>query len=478
MPPRLFAAVASTAVAPFAAALTDKPNFVFILIDDMGWTDIAANGSRYYRTPNIDRLAKQGVRFTNGYAACAVCSPTRAAIMAGRTPARLHLTDWIPGEGNSQKGALKIPDWTQSLAPSLPTLPRSLHNLGYVTAAVGKWHLGGKGRMPQDCGFDVNIAGGHIGHPASYFWPYGDKTGGHRVPTLAETGGKAGEFLSDRLTDEAIRFLDKNAKKPFFLYLAHYAVHAPIMGKPEDIEAFKTVPPADGQKSPVYAALVKSVDDSVGRIMAELDTLGVADNTVVVFTSDNGGAIHLGKNATRIAPLRGGKGFPYEGGLRVPLIVRAPGITPAGAVSDAPVVSTDFFPTFLALAGKPVTTPVDGRDVTPELRGNKGAPRDLGWNYPHYWAGGMISPYAVLRDGDTKIVRWYEYGTEELYDLAADPAEKHDLAAGNPALRAAMAAKLDAWLKANDAQLAARKPGAAGKPKTGPNPAAADKWRN
>ena len=475
---RLLSFGALLAAAPLASALTDKPNIVFILIDDMGWADIAADGSRYYRTPNIDRLAAQGVRFTDGYASCAVCSPSRAALMTGRSPARLHITDWIPGEGANKKGAFDLPKWTQSLDPAIPNLPTALHKLGYATASIGKWHLGGKGHLPEDCGFDLNIAGGHTGHPASYFWPYGEPGASHRVPMLAERGGKKGEFLTDRLTDEAIGFIDANAKKPFFLYLAHYAVHDPIMGKPEDIEGFKDTPPADGQKSPVYAALVKSVDDSVGRLMAELDRLGVTDNTVVVFTSDNGGAIHLGKNATRIHPLRGGKGFPYEGGLRVPLVVRAPGVTPPGTVSDAPVITADFFPTLVSLAHGRVDTPVDGRDVTPELRGAKPGPRTLGWNYPHYWAGGMISPYAALRDGDWKIIRWHEYGVQELFDLAHDPSEKNDLAATNPDKMKAMSAKLDAWLKDNDAQLPTRKTGAAGTLKTTPNPASADKWRN
>lgn len=471
--------LAALAAAPFACALTDKPNFVFILIDDMGWADIGADGSRYYRTPNIDRLASQGVRFTNGYASCAVCSPTRASIMTGRTPARLHITDWIPGEGNLAKGSFVIPKWTQQIDPAMPNLPRTLHDMGYATASIGKWHLGGKGCFPEDCGFDLNVAGGHIGHPADYFWPYGAAKNSHRVPMLAEMGGKKGEFLSDRLTDEALKFIDANAKKkPFFLYFPHYAVHAPIMGKPEDIEGFKDTPPADGQRSPVYAALVKSVDDSVGRVMAELDRLGIAENTVVVFTSDNGGAINIGKNATRIRPLRGGKGFPYEGGLRVPLVVRAPGVTPAGKVSDAPVISADFFPTFVSLAGGKLDKPVDGEDVTPLFRGGKGTPRTLGWNYPHYWAGGMISPYAVLRDGDWKIIRWYEYGTQELYRISDDLSEKNDLATREPERLKDMSAKLDAWLKTNDAQLATRKPGAKGDPKPGPNPATDAKWFN
>lgn len=458
-----------------ASALTDKPNFVFILIDDMGWADIAANGSRYYHTPHIDQLAKEGVRFTRGYAPCAVCSPTRAAILTGQNPARLHITDWIPGEGALKKGRLELPDWTQSLDPAIPNLPASLKAAGYTTASIGKWHLGGQDHTPQDCGFDINIGGGHTGHPASFFWPYGDPKASHRVPGLAETGGAEGEYLTDRLTDEAVRFLKQHASKPFFLYLPHYAVHSPIQAKPGDIAAFESTPPADGQDFPTYAAMVKSVDDSVGRILAELKQLGIEDSTVVVFTSDNGGAIHF--RATRNRPLRGGKGFPYEGGIREPFIVKAPGVAKAGLVSEERVIGTDFAPTFLALAHAKPLPFTDGTDLTPALRGEALPARDLGWNYPHYWAGGMISPYSSLISDGWKIIRWHEYGSQELYHLDADPTEKTDLAADQPLRLAEMAAKLDAWLKANGAQFATLKKGSPPPPEATMNPATLPKWR-
>lgn len=465
---------------PAACALTSKPNFVFILVDDMGWADIGANGSRYYRTPNIDRLASEGVRFANGYAACAVCSPSRAAVLTGQSPARLHITDWISGEGPSQAGRYSLPAWTKELDPKLPNLPTELRKLGYVTASIGKWHLGGMDHLPQDCGFEVNVAGGHIGHPSSYFWPYGAAGSSHRVPGLADAGGQNGEFLSDRLTDEAVKFIGANREKPFFLYLPHYAVHSPIEAKPEDIEAFKSVPPAEGQDFPAYAGLVKSVDDSVGRIMETLRKHQLEENTVVVFTSDNGGAVHF--RATKNVPLRAGKCFPYEGGVRVPFIVRAPGLAKSGAVSDARVIGTDFMPTFLAMVGKPPMVS-DGVDIAPALRGEKIPERELGWHYPHYWGisakhagGSLMTPYSSLISGSYKIVRWYEYDSEEVYDLAKDPSEKHDLAKAQPELLKQMRGKLDAWLKANDAQMPVLKPDAHAVAAPETNPATAAKW--
>lgn len=462
-------------------ALTDKPNFVLILIDDMGWADIGANGSHYYSTPNIDRLAGEGVRFTNGYAACAVCSPSRAAILTGQCPARLHLTDYIPGEGNARNGRYQIPSWTKALDPKIPNLPKSLREAGYATAAMGKWHLGGKGHLPEDCGFDINIGGGHAGHPASYFWPYGAKDNDHRVPGLAEAGGHEGEYLTDRLTDEAVRFIDANQAKPFFLYLSHYAVHAPIMAKPDDIAAFESTPPSDGQDFPTYAAMVKSVDDSVGRILAEIEKLGLDDNTVVVFTSDNGGAIHF--RATKNAPLRGGKGFPYEGGVREPFIVRAPGVTKSGTVSNTRVIGTDLAVTFLALSHATPLSLTDGIDITPALRGEPLAARDLGWNFPHYWAGAktapsghLITPNASLISGNWKIIRWYEYDSEELYDLASDPSERTDLAKRNPEKLSEMRGTLDAWLKSTGAQSASLKKDAPASPGPDANAATDEKW--
>jgi len=436
----------------------DRPNIVFVLIDDMGWTDAACCGSRYYRTPNIDRLAASGMRFTQAYAACAVCSPSRAAIMTGKYPARLHITDWIPGEATPTQSRFRVPDWQQHLPLKEVTLAEALKGLGYRTASIGKWHLGGTDYYPEHQGFDLNIAGGSIGHPASYFWPYGAPGASHRVPGLAESGGSQGEYLTDRLTDEAIRFIESNRERPFFLYLAHYAVHGPLMGKRGLVEEYEQLPGAKGQSNAVYAAMIQSVDQSVGRILNCLHELGLSARTIVVFTSDNGGAVHFGKPpATSNLPLRLGKGYAYEGGLRVPLLIRAPGVTRAGSTCDVPVIGNDFFPTLLKLAGAKKSasrTAKDGLSLVPLLKGKPRLKRwDLFWHYPHYWNGKNVTPYSVIRRGDWKLIRFYESDREELYNLADDIGERRDLAAAEPKLRRDLSKRLDSWLKQVGAQM-------------------------
>jgi arylsulfatase A-like enzyme len=451
--------LAFTAAGPAATAPEKTPpNFVFILVDDMGWADGECFGSQFYRTPNLNRLAAEGMRFTSAYAACAVCSPTRAALMTGKAPARLHITDWIAGEGTPQQSRFRVPDWQKHLPLEEVTLAEALKPLGYVSASVGKWHLGGTNFFPQQQGFDVNVAGGDIGHPASFFWPYGKEGATHRVPGLAERGGKTNDYLTDQLTDEAIKFITANRAKPFFLYLPHYAVHSPLMGKAEIIEQFGERPGANGQSNRVYAAMLQSVDDGVGRILKTLAELQLGGRTVVVFTSDNGGAVHFGKPpATSNAPLRSGKGFAYEGGLRVPLLVKAPGVTRAGSVSDVPVITQDWFPTLLALAGADAAasrTVLDGVNLVPLLQGQSRLPRDeLFWHYPHYWNGTNVSPFSVARVGDWKLIRFYESDREELYDLRMDLSEKNDLAAQRPEQRQELSARLDRWLKEVGAQM-------------------------
>ena len=346
-----------------------KPNIVFILIDDMGWADGGCLGSGFYRTPQLDRLASGAVRFTQAYAACAVCSPTRAALMTGKYPARLHLTDWIPGETAPHNSRFRLPDWQQHLPLEETTIASALKRLGYATAHVGKWHLGDPRFYPEHQGFDVNVAGSDIGHPASYFWPYGSEKATHRVPGLAERGGQAGKYLTDQLTDEALRLIEANKDRPFYLNLAHYAVHAPLEAKREWVERASERAGAKGQSNAVYAAMLQSVDESVGRILDKLDDLRLADRTIVIFTSDNGGAVHFGTPpATCNSPLRSGKGHPYEGGLRVPLLVKVPGLTRPGGVCATPVMSQDFFPTLLELVGAAPDasrTAVDGVSLVP-----------------------------------------------------------------------------------------------------------------
>jgi len=442
-----------------AADTRAQPNIVFILVDDMGWADGGCFGSKFYQTPNLDRLAAEGMRFTQAYASCAVCSPTRAAIQTGKSPARLNITDWIAGEGAPKNSRFIIPVWQEQLPLEEITIAEALKPFGYTTAHIGKWHLGGTNYYPERQGYDVSVASGHIGHPASYFWPYGASNATHRVPGLAERGGKTGDYLTDQLTDEALAFIEANRSKPFFLQLSHYAVHSPLMGKSNLVGQVAGRPGSNGQSNTTYAAMLASLDQSVGRILQKLDDLHLASNTVVIFTSDNGGAVHFGEPpATSNWPLRSGKGFAYEGGLRVPLLVKAPGLARPGAVCDTPVISTDFFPTLLELVGAVADasrSAVDGVSIVPLLQGREGwARNELFWHYPHYWNGGNVSPYSIARVGDWKLIRFYETGREELYDLRNDPGEKTDwaLVEKKSGQRLKLSNRLDAWLKEVGAQ--------------------------
>ncbi len=311
------------------------PNFVFILVDDLGWADVGCNGSTFYETPNIDALANSGMRFTDAYAACPVCSPTRAAIMTGKYPPRVDITDWIPGQ-NPKYRKLKTPEDRANLALEEVTIAEALKEAGYATFFAGKWHLGGEGFFPEDQGFDINLGGHHRGSPpGGYYSPYMN-------PKLKD--GPQGEYLTDRLTDESIKFMEANKDKPFLLYLSLYTVHTPIQACRRHLEKFqmkaKDLPHADRadfvkerdgwtkqvQDNPAYASMVYAMDENVGRLMKKLDELKLTDNTVVIFTSDNGGLATLSakRAPTAEAPLRAGKGWCYEGGIRVPLIVRAP----------------------------------------------------------------------------------------------------------------------------------------------------------
>jgi arylsulfatase A len=422
-----------------------QPNVVFILADDLGWGDLGCYGSTFYETPHLDRLARQGMRFTDAYAACNCCSPTRASILTGKYPARLRVTDWIPG-GSYPWAKLRPPDWTQHLPLEEVTLAEALQAAGYATAAVGKWHLGGTDYLPETQGFEVNFAGESRGLPPSYFWPYG-------IPSIKT--GQPGEYLTDRLTDEALKFMRNNRARPFFLYLAHYAVHTPIQGKPELMEKYKAkVRPGQKQKNPAYAAMIDSLDQSVGRVLDQLDALGLAKQTIVIFTSDNGGFLA----ATSNAPLRLGKGSPYEGGHRVPLIVRWPDAAPPASVCREPVVSVDYYPTILGMTGargdEKHNAGVDGVDLAPLLKQTGIAARDaIYWHYPHYnvmWR----NPYGAVRQGDFKLIEFDEDQRVELYNLREDASESADLAGQKPELVATLRGKLAAWRKSVGAQMA------------------------
>lgn len=437
---RVFSAFLS-ALAVFGAHAA-PPNIIFVLVDDLGWTDLGCFGSAFYETPNIDRLASQGMRFTQAYSSCTVCSPTRASVLTGQYPARLHITDWIAGH-ERPFAKLSVPDWTRQLSPGIPNVATALKAAGYVTASIGKWHLGPEACWPDRQGFDVNAGGCDKGQPSSYFSPY-------NIPTLAD--GPGGEFLSDRLTAEALAFIEKNRDRPFFIYLAHYAVHTPLMAKKKAIERYrgKAVPGAPHSNA-TYAALVESVDESVGCLLARLDALKLSERTVIVFTSDNGGLMGVTSNA----PLRAGKGSAYEGGVRVPLIVKWPGVTEPGSVSSVPVISADHFPTLLAMAGAvgPSSHIVDGESLVPVLSRQGSLTREaLYWHYPHYHPGGA-TPYGAVREGDYRLVEFYEDRRVELYNLKEDVGEQQDLAATLPEKAEALRNKLAAWRGRVNAQM-------------------------
>lgn len=403
-------------------------NFLVVLIDDMGLTDLACYGSKFYESPNIDRLAKDGMKFTQAYSACTVCSPTRAAMMTGKYPARLHVTDWIAGH-ERPKAKLRIPAWTQELPAGEKTIAEVLHDGGYATAHFGKWHLG-KGNVPTAHGFDFSVADNGLGQPASYLSPY-------KNPNLPD--GPEGEELTGRLTREATSWIEKNQDRPWFVYLPHFAVHTPLGGKPEVISRFQAkAEPDSPQKNPKYAAMVAAVDDSIGALRAKLDALKLSDRTVIIFTSDNGGLLPITTNLG----LRAGKGSAYEGGVRVPAIVVWPGVTKPGTECKTPIITMDWPATIAAVVGTDVKC--DGVDVRPLLSGGAITPRPIYWHYPHYHPGGA-TPYSAVRDGDSKLVHFYEDDHAELYDLAEDPMEKTDLAATQPARAKALRTQLDAW---------------------------------
>ena len=441
-----------------------KPNVIFFLIDDLGWTDVACNGSELYETPNIDALANRGMRFTDAYAACTVCSPTRAACMSGKYPARLHLTDWIAGH-QRKNPKLLIPDWTKYLPLEEVLISEVLKADGYTTATIGKWHLGTKEYYPQNQGFDLNVAGDRWGAPANYFWPYArmknGKPVGRQVPL---EGGKEGEYLTDRLTDEAIKFINKSKDNPFFLYFPHYAVHTPLQAKKELIEYYKKKLAAKedkgGQRCATYAAMVHSMDESVGRVVKELERLGIAENTIIFFTGDNGGLVlrhgKCGNPITCNAPIRAGKGSSYEGGVRVPLIVSWPGITKPGGVSAEPVITNDYYSTIVEMTGAAADPrhQTDGESLVPILKQEKDRlARDaIYWHYPHYHPGGA-TPYGAIRERDWKLIEFYEDGHVELYNLKDDIGETNDLAKEKPELAKRLQEKLHAWRTEVDAQM-------------------------
>lgn len=427
-------------------------DIIFILIDDMGWTDLACQGSRFYETPRLDALAAEGMRFTDAYAAAPVCSPTRASILTGRYPARVGITQYIPGHNI---GALADVPYFHFLPKSERTLASALRDGGYHTWHVGKWHLGGPGHSPTDHGFDVNIAGSNWGMPLKgYFSPY-------HMPALAD--GPEGEYLTDRLTDEAIRLVQNRPAdaRPFFLQLNHYAVHGPIQSPPALVEKYRAKARALGldtqpaivrgeefgfeekrgrhierrilHSDPAYAAMIENLDTNIGRLVDTLKASGRWQNTLLVFTSDNGGLATAEGSPTCNAPLSEGKGWAQEGGNREPLIITWPVQIAAGSVCSEPVTSPDFFPTLLAAAGLPAEPAqhVDGTNFLPALRGEPHKRGPIFWHYPHYSNQGG-RPCGAVRADNWKLIENFETGRLELYDLGNDVGEKQNLAAHEP----------------------------------------------
>lgn len=452
------------------AAAVARPGIVVFLADDLGYRDIGANHPEtFYETPNIDGLARAGMRFTRGYAACPVCSPTRASLVTGRYPQRVGVTDYIgapqPGAWTRRTRLLPAP-YEERLALRETTLAEVLRAQGYATFFAGKWHLGPTNHWPENQGFDHNLGGIDRGGPYGgnkYFSPYGN-------PRLAD--GPPGEHLPDRLATETVRFLEAHRDRPFLVLLSFYSVHTPLMAREDLRRKYEAKAATLGAREPawgregerqvrlvqdhaVYAGMIEAMDQAVGKVVKALDRLGLADRTLCVFTSDNGGLSTSEGHPTSNLPLRAGKGWLYEGGIRVPWIVVAPGVTAPGSTCDTPVLSTDLFPTLLELAGVPSPPEVslDGVSFVPLLRGVGLARGPLFWHYPHYGNQGGAPGGAVI-DGDWKLIEWYEGGQVELFQLGRDPGEQRDLAAVEPGRVGELRERLGAWR----AQVGARMP--------------------
>ncbi len=457
-----------------------RPNIVFILMDDMGWRDLSCYGSTFYETPHIDRLAREGMLFTDAYASCPVCSPTRASIMSGKYPATVGVTDWIDHGGTHPcRGKLIDAPYIKELPLKEASLPTALRDGGYQTWHVGKWHLGLRETWPDRHGFDVNIGGCQMGHPhKGYFSPWA-------IPTLPD--GPAGEYLTDRLTNEAIRLLEASDGPPFFLNLWHYAVHTPIQSPPDLVEKYRKKAAALGldkqqaiidgepfptehkrhlrvqrrviQSDPAYAAMIENLDTNTGKLLRALERTGQSQNTVVIFTSDNGGLATAEGSPTSNRPLAEGKGWMYEGGTREPLIIRWPGVVREGSISNAHVTSPDFYPTLLQASGLPLRPRqhVDGVSFMPLLKGDAFERGPIFWHYPHYGNQGG-TPGSSVRWGKWKLIEFFEDGRLELYDLEADPGERNNVVVAEPHTCRRLHAALVAWRVRVEAKTPERNP--------------------
>lgn len=490
------AIVASLLLAPLLLAAEKPRNVVFILVDDLGVTDLNLDGSDpFYETPNIAKFAKTAVNFTNGYASCPVCSPTRSAIMTGQNPARTHHTDYfgaanqflgdIPADydpvrdflksGQDLKGRSKRPilpaPYLGNLSKTHTTLPEALKKQGYATFFAGKWHLGHEGNYPQDHGFDINIGGMESGGPFSgkqYFSPYGN-------PQIKD--GPPGEHLTERLGRETVDFIKANKDKPFLAYLSFYAVHTPLMAPDDLVEKYKVKrkklglsdefapePPRENRtvhSHAIYAAMIESMDAACGQVLDALEAEGLAQNTLVMFTADNGGLSTSEGSPTSNLPYRAGKGWLYEGGIRVPVLVRDPATGHAGETCAEPVYSTDFYPTILAATGHDALPEQhkDGVSFLPYLENTDMKPtgRPLIWHYPH-WGNQGGSPGAAIRQGKWKLIRWDWPERTELFDLEADPGELKDLSKEHPEIVSDLSSQIGSFLTETKAYLPAKNP--------------------
>ncbi len=441
---------------------TQQPNFVFILVDDLGWADVQCNNPEsFYETPNINSLAESGIRFTNAYSSNPVCSPTRASIMTGKHPNKVNITDWIPGLDPKNKPLLGPQDG-EELALEEITIAEALKGKGYKTCFIGKWHLGDTGFFPEDQGFDINIGGHHKGNPpGGYYSPY-------KNPKLKD--GPEGEYLTNRLTTESLQFIKENKNNPFLLYLSFYTVHTPIQASKKHIEKYEAKLAELGSKYPrfkkegdgmtrlaqdsaPFASMVAAMDENVGRVISMLKEEGLDENTWIIFTSDNGGlSTKFRKNSpTCNLPLRAGKGWCYEGGIRVPLIVSGPGIKTQGQVSDVPSISMDHFATIMDIAGIGHKAE-DGISLLPVFEDTPTPRRDLFWHFPHYH-GSAWKPGSAIRSGNWKYIIHYEDNKEELFNLKDDIGETTDLSAANPEKLNELRQKYKGMLQSTNAKL-------------------------
>lgn len=435
-----------------------KLNIVLILVDDLGWKDVGFMGSEYYETPNIDRVAREGMVFTNAYSNGPNCAPSRACLLSGQYAPR-HGVYTVGSSARQPVGKQRlVPVHNKRILDSeIVTIAEALKQAGYVSASIGKWHLGSDPELgPVSQGFDVNVGGNESGQPKSYFSPYQNKD---------ISDGLEGEYLTNRLTNEALKFIEQNRDKPFFLYLPHYAVHTPLQAKKSMIEKYKRKRPSNGQKNPTYAAMIESTDQGIGKIMDKLDEFGLTDNTIVFFFSDNGGV----GGVTSMAPLRGAKGMLYEGGIRVPMIVRWPGRIKSGCINHTPVIGTDFYPTILEIASlaKPSGHLLDGESLVPLLTKAANLKRDaIFWHFPAYLQGKCKSlndpyfrtrPVSAVRKDNWKLLEFFEDSRLELYNLKDDIGERNNLAQEMPEKVKELHQTLMAWRKSVGAKMPTRK---------------------